>query len=173
MDLSNITKSEKEELFNQLVIPLKAKLYKTGMAILKNDDDCVDAIQNTLFSAYKNLEKLENEHYFSTWITRILINKCYDIIKANKKVVYLNQELEKDENDFYYDTYKEESNVEKALNSIDQDLRMVTILFYYDGFSIREIAEMCNIPEGTVKSRLSRSREKLYVLLKEEGDDNE
>ena len=50
---------------------------------------------------------------------------------------------------------------------------MVTILFYYDGFSVREIAEMCNIPEGTVKSRLSRSREKLYVLLKEEGDDNE
>lgn len=171
MDLSNITKAEKEELFNNLVIPLKAKLYKTGMVILKNDSDVCDAIQNTLFSAYRNLEKLENEHYFSTWITRIMINKCYDIIKMNKKVVYLNEQMEKE--DFYYDTYKEESLVEKALNSIDQDLKMVSVLFYYDGFSVREIAEMCNIPEGTVKSRLARSREKLYLLLKEEGEDNE
>ena len=93
MDLSNITKSEKDELFNSLVIPLKFKLYKTGMAILNNDDDVCDAIQNTLFSAYRNLEKLEHENYFATWITRIMINKCYDIIKSNKKVVYLNQVL--------------------------------------------------------------------------------
>lgn len=172
MDLSNITKVEKDELFNSLVIPLKTKLYKTGMAILKSDDDVCDAIQNTLFSAYRSLEKLENENYFSTWITRIMINKCYDIIKNHKKVVYLNEQLEREEG-FYYDTYKDESEVEKALNSIDQDLRMVAVLYYYDGFSIKEISEICNIPEGTVKSRLSRCRNKLYVLLKEEGEDNE
>lgn len=170
MDLSNITKSEKEELFNSLVIPLKSKLYKTGMAILKNDDDVCDAIQNALFSAYQNLEKLENENYFSTWMTRIMINKCYDIIKNNKKIVYLNQQLEKNESDFYYDTYKNESEVEKALNSLDKELRIVAVLYYYNGFSVKEIAEICNIPEGTTKSRLSRCREKLYLLLKEEGE---
>lgn len=172
MDLSNITKVEKEELFNSLVIPLKTKLYKTGMAILKNDDDCVDAIQNALFSAYQNLEKLENEQYFATWMTRIMINKCYDIIKNNKKVIYLNEQME-NRDDFYYDTYKEESELERALNCIDQDLKVVAVLYYYDGFSIKEISQMCNIPEGTAKSRLARCRDKLYHLLKEEGDDNE
>ncbi|MBR2290391.1 MAG: sigma-70 family RNA polymerase sigma factor [Clostridia bacterium] len=169
MDLSNVTKLEKDELFNSLVIPLKTKLYKTGMAILKNDDDVCDAIQNALFSAYQNLEKLENERYFATWMTRIMINKCYDIIKNHKKVVYLNAQMEK-QDEFYYDTYQAESEVEKALNAIDQDLRMVAVLYYYDGFSILEIAEICNIPEGTVKSRLARCREKLYLLLKEEGE---
>lgn len=172
MDLSNITKAEKEELFNSLVIPLKTKLYKTGMAILKNDDDCVDAIQNALFSAYQNLEKLENEQYFATWMTRIMINKCYDVIKNNKKVVFLNEQMKKQE-DFYYDTYKEESIVENALNSIDQDLKLVAVLYYFDGFSIKEISQICNIPEGTTKSRLARCRDKLYQLLKEEGDYNE
>lgn len=172
MDLSNVTKEEKKEIFSNLVIPLKTKLYKTGIAILKNDDDVCDAIQNTLISAFQNLEKLENEHYFSTWITRIMMNKCYDIIKNNKKIVYLNQQMEKEDN-AYYDTYREESEVERALNSIDSELRMIALLYYYDGFSVREIAELCNIPEGTVKSRLSRAREKLYILLKEEGDKNE
>ena len=169
MDLSNITKAEKEELFNSLVIPLKAKLYKTGMAILKNDDDVCDALQDALFSAYKNLEKLENEQYFSTWMIRIMINKCYDLIKTNKKIVYLNHQME-ETTDVYYDKYKEESGVEKALNLIDPDLKMVALLYYYDGFSIKEIAEICNIPEGTAKSRLSRCREKLYIVLTEGGE---
>ena len=63
------------EVFENLVISQKNKLYKTGMAILKNDEDTCDAIQETLISAYKNFENLNNIEYFNTWITRILINK--------------------------------------------------------------------------------------------------
>lgn len=104
MNLLNITKQEKDELFNELIIPLKAKLYKTGMAILKNDDDVCDALQEALISGYKNLEKLEKEEYFFTWMIRIMINKCYDIIKNNKKIININQKLENyHENEYYYD----------------------------------------------------------------------
>ena len=79
--------------------------------------------------------------------------------------------MEKDENASYYDVYKEESLVENVLSKIDPDLKVVTVLYYYDEFSVNEIAEMLNIPEGTVKSRLSRSRDKLYdILKKEEGE---
>ena len=169
MNLSNITKAEKDELFSSLVIPLKVKLYKVGMSILKNEEDVCDASQEALLSAYKNLEKLEKEEYFSTWMIRIMINKCYDIINKNKKIVYLNQKLEQEE-DLYYDNYKEESVVEKSLNQIDNDLRMVALIYYYNDFPISKIAEICSIPEGTVKSRLSRCRDKLYTLIKEEGE---
>ena len=78
------------EVFENLINSQKSKLYKTGMAILKNDDDTCDAIQETLISAYKNFNSLANIEYFGTWITRILINKCYDIIRKNKKVSYMN-----------------------------------------------------------------------------------
>ena len=81
------------EAFERLINTVKVKLYKTGMAILKNDDDVCDAIQETLISAYKNFESLREKQYFDTWITRILINKCYDIIKKNKKVAYLNEQM--------------------------------------------------------------------------------
>ena len=159
------------EVFETLLATVKVKLYKTGMAILKNDDDTCDAIQETLISVYKNFNTLKEKKYFSTWITRILINKCYDIIKKNKKVSYINEQMEQQGDASYYDIYKEESSLEKVLNLISQDLKLVTVLYYYDEFSIKEISEMINIPEGTVKSRLARAREKLYeILKKEEGD---
>ena len=159
------------EVFETLLATVKVKLYKTGMAILKNDDDTCDAIQETLISVYKNFNTLKEKKYFSTWITRILINKCYDIIKNNKKISYINEQMEQQGDASYYDIYKEESSLEKVLNLISQDLKLVTVLYYYDEFSIKEISEMINIPEGTVKSRLARAREKLYeILKKEEGD---
>lgn len=160
------------EAFENLVISQKSKLYKTGMAILKNDDDTCDAIQETLISAYKNFKNLQNIEYFNTWITRILINKCYDILRKNKKVSYINKEMEIDSNTSYYDIYKSESQVERVLNLIDSDLKLVSVLYYYDEYSIKEISELLNIPEGTVKSRLSRARDKMYNILKEEEGDN-
>ena len=159
------------ESFERLVNTVKVKLYKTGMAILKNDDDVCDAIQETLMSAYKNFSTLREERYFSTWITRILINKCYDIIKKNKKVAYLNEQMEVEANEAYYDRYKEDSTVERILSQINPELKLVTVLYYYDEFSVKEISEMLNIPEGTVKSRLARARDKMYEIIKmEEGE---
>lgn len=157
--------------FEELIIPQKNKLYKTGIAILKNDSDTCDAIQETLISAYKNFESLENVEYFGTWITRILINKCYDILRKNKKISYINKELEVDSDTSYYDMYKSESQVERVLNLIDSDLKLVAVLYYYDEYSVKEISELLNIPEGTVKSRLSRARNKMYDILKEEEGD--
>ena len=159
------------EAFERLINTVKVKLYKTGMAILKNDDDVCDAIQETLMSAYKNFGNLKEVQFFDTWITRILINKCYDIIKKNKKVAYLNEKMEVEANESYYDRYKEDSTVERVLSQINPELKLVTVLYYYDEFSVKEISEMLNIPEGTVKSRLARARDKMYEILKmEEGE---
>ena len=156
------------EDFESLIKNVKVKMYKTAMAILKNDDDACDAIQEALISAYQNFKKLREKQYFDTWIIRILMNKCYDIINKNKKVIYLNQKLEIDSNEQYYDVYKEESLLENVLNQIDVDLKTVALLYYYDCFSVKDISHIINIPEGTVKSRLSRAREQIYNILKKE-----
>ena len=161
-----LAKEGNQEAFAKLIEQEKLKLYKTGISILKNDDDTCDAIQETLISAYKSLNSLKNNEYFSTWIMRILINKCYDIIRKNKKVTYINEKMKKE--DTYYEIYLQESDLENVLNQIDNDLKTVTVLYYYDEFSVNEISEILNIPEGTVKSRLSRARNKIYTILKEE-----
>ena len=165
--MSNIDIEEFEILINQS----RLKMYKTAMAILKNSEDVNDAIQETLLSAYKNIDKLKNKEYFTTWIITILRNKCFDIIKKNKKVVSFDETM-LDNTDSYYDEYKTESSLEKVLEKLDEDLKEITILYYYDDFDVKEISSIMHIPEGTVKSRLSRARSKIREILEGWGEIN-
>lgn len=165
-----LAKSGNKEAFARLIESIKVKLYKTGMSILKNDDDTCDAIQETLMSIFKNLYTLNQLEYFQTWAVRIMINKCYDIIRKNKQISNLNEKAGF-ELDTYYEEYANLSEMEKILNQIDVSLKTVVVLYYYDELSVSEIAESLQIPPGTVKSRLSRAREKLYeIIKKEEGE---
>ncbi len=167
MELVERAKNGDANAFNELIEENKCKIYKTAKAILKDEDDVCDAIQEALIRAYNNIGKLENNEYFSTWLIRIVINKCYDIAKINQKKNTKVVSFEEAEEIKTYDTYNE-SIVENVLKNIDSDLREVTVLYYYDDISIKDIAKMLNIPEGTVKSKLSRARNKLYEMLKEE-----
>lgn len=156
-----------DDEYIQLINTNRAKLYKVAIAILKNDDDACDAIQEALLSSYKNLDSLKNKNYFLTWLTRILINKCYEIINKNKRNNNITEFTT--ENDLkYYDTYKIESRVESTLNKIDSDLREIVILYYYNQYTVQEIADILGIHLGTVKSRLFRARKQIGEIIKEE-----
>ena len=168
MDDLELAKQGDYEALEREINKIKYKLYKTGMAILKNDEDVCDALQETLISIYKNIYRLEKNEYFSTWAIRILINKCNDIIRKNKKVTAINEKMQIDIIN-YYEIYEKESTLEHILNKIDENLRLITVLYYYNDLSVSKISETLNIPEGTVKSRLARARTKLYELLKDEG----
>lgn len=157
--------------FIKLIEENKLKLYKTAMAILKNQEDANDAIQDTLLSSYKNIHQLKSREYFTTWMITILRNKCFDLIKKNKKSINLDDTVFENKND-YYDEYKVESSLERTINKLDGDLKEMTIYYYYDELSIKEISMIMSIPEGTVKSRLSRAREKLKIILEQEEGDN-
>ena len=133
MELVEKAKNGDIEAFNELIENNKLKMYKTAKAILNNEDDICDAIHETLISIYKNLNKLKENKFFSTWIIRILINKCYDIIAKNKKLGNV-IDISEVQDVKTYDKYVFNSIVSKALNEIDEELRVVTILYYYDRF---------------------------------------
>jgi len=173
MNLVEEAKLGNNEAFEQLIVENKLKMYKVAKSILKNEDDVCDAIQNALMSAYTNLNKLQNNQFFSTWLIRILINKCYDIANKNQKL-YSNvtdiEEYNTNDNLKSFDNYDSESLVENVLCKIDDDLKTITVLYYYNDYSVSEIARILDIPEGTVKSRLSRARSKIYEIIKSEED---
>lgn len=163
-------KEEAKMQFIELINSNRLKMYKTAIAILKNEDDANDAIQDALYSAYKNYENLKDKNLFTTWIIRILINKCYDIINKNKKIVYMDDSITENTAG-KVDTYEIESSLEWVLNKIDKDLKEIVVLYYYDELSVTEIAKILEIPSGTVKSRLSRARNQIgKILEKEEGE---
>ena len=151
-------------------------LYKTAYAILHNEDDAKDAVQETLVSMFRNISKVKEAKNFKTWITRILINKCYDIIYKNN----INTNKNKNQKlEFEYEKTEEMENaiiskltIEKALKLLDTELKEITVLFYYDDFSVKEISKILEIPVGTVKSRLSRAREKIYSNVIQKRGEN-
>lgn len=165
-------KEEDKKVFIENINNNRLKLYKTAIAILKNEDDANDAIQETLYSAYKSYYNLREKQYFTTWIVRILINKCYDIINKNKKIAYIDDSITQNTVG-QEDNYDVESSLEWVLEKIDKDLNEIVVLYYYNDFSVTEISQMLNIPKGTVKSRLARAREQIKTIIKEkEGEFN-
>lgn len=150
-------------------------LYRIAFSILQTEDEINDAISNTTVIVFEKIQTLRKEAYFKTWLTRILINECYKIYKQNKKVVYL--ENCNHENLTYNDKYVD-YETRDLVKKLDKDLREIVILYYFEDFSVKQIAKMIKKPEGTVKSRLSRARKELEKqLIKQEkierGNSNE
>ena len=163
-------KKNEEQKFTALIEENKLRFYKTAKIILKNDDDVYDAIQEALISIYKNYEKLENESFFSTWATRIIINKCYDLLRKRKNnIVPIDEFFENNPSMGQNDKYEiDESGIKQAMNFLNDDVKLIVVLYYYDNYSVKEISEIVNIPEGTVKSRLSTARKILKQKLGKE-----
>ena len=165
-------REEDKEFFIQKINENRLKMYKTAIAILKDEDDANDAIQEALYSAYKNYYSLREKSYFTTWIIKILINKCCNIINKNKKIAYIDDTVIQNTASSE-DNYEIENSLEWVLNQIDKDLKEIVVLYYYDDFSVADIANVLEIPQGTVKSRLSRAREQIKeIIKKEEGEFN-
>lgn len=174
--MSIITQIKKgdQQAFEELIEEYKLPIYKTAKAILKDEDDVCDAIQDTCLSIYKNICNLKNEKYFKTWVIRITINKCNDIIakhKLNSEKI-LKIQADKTETQFSFDNdIVMKTDLQMAMNLLEEDLKLITTLYYYNDMSISDISVILDIPKGTVKSRISRAREKLYqILSKEEVD---
>lgn len=174
MSIITLVKKGDEEAFAELIEQYKLQIYKTAKAILKDEDDVCDAIQDTALSIYKNINSLKNEKYFKTWVIRITINNCYDIITKRKlnddKILKVQSEIIEKHTSFDNKVIIK-TDLERALDLLEDDLRIVTVLYYYNDLSIAEISTVLNIAKGTVKSRVFRAREKLYnILSKEEVD---
>ena len=127
----------------------------------KNDDDALDCIQEAILQAYISIKDLRQDEYFKTWLIKILINKCNALLKKNKKI--LNLDVSIAENDKVEQSDRLE--LKDSINNLDSNLKIIVILYYYEDMSIKDISESLNIPQGTIKSRLSRARSKLKEML--------
>ncbi len=144
------------DAFTRLMKSQMQSMYKTARAILLNYEDIADAVSETILACWENLNKLKEERFFKTWMTRILINKCNDIIR--KKQYYLDEDIPETP---YIDTGFENAEWKDAMNSISEKYRLVMVLYYIEGFNTGDISMMLDVPEGTVRSRLARGREQL------------
>ncbi len=161
MDSIGLAKKGDKEAFCSLIEANRNTIYRVAAAIL-SENDCDDAVQEAVIKAYKNIARLKDNTLFKTWLVRIVINESNRIYKKRKKYVSLNEEVLRD---IPTDGFQNASDVRHEVMRLEKDLRIVVLLFYYEDMSVKEIAASLGIPEGTVKSRLSRAREKLLNAL--------
>lgn len=162
---ANVSKAKNgdKEAFLSLIDENRLNIYRVARGILGNMEDIQDVIQNTIIKAFQNINTLKNDDFFRTWIIRILINECNEIVRKNKKVSYLDIALDSED---YNDCY-EDLDITKAINELNKELRITTVLFYFEDMSTRDIAEVLDVPEGTIRSRLARARAKLREIMGE------
>ncbi|MFD5853488.1 sigma-70 family RNA polymerase sigma factor [Cytobacillus pseudoceanisediminis] len=155
-----------EKAFQELIQDEKNKLFRMAYLYVKNEDDALDIVQDTIYKAFISIKQLKNHQYFSTWISRILINVALDFIKKNKRTIPFN-----DVDGFHRDRNlrtEEKLDLLEAIERLEVQYKTVIILRYYKDLSIKQIAEILKCPEGTVKTRLHRAINQLKSDLKEE-----
>lgn len=156
------------QAFLDLIEPQKEKLYKIAYTYVKNEQDALDVIQETMFKAYTGIDKLKNPKYFDTWLTKILINVSITTLNKNKNITYLEEStIASTYNNV--DEYESKLDLENELEKLDKKYREVIILRYFKDFTIKEISKILYIPLGTAKGNLYRGLESLRKSMNERG----
>ncbi|SFJ44664.1 RNA polymerase sigma-70 factor, ECF subfamily [Paenibacillus sp. UNC496MF] len=153
------------DAFIKLIKETELSQYTVARSILKGEEDCADAIQETILKAYGSIGSLKSPAYFKTWLIRILINECNSILRKRKRPV------EAGMNNHFPSNAVETKAVERiilqdAINQLEDSLRLVVTLFYFEDMPVKSIADCLGLSQGTVKSRLHRSRYLLSEMLR-------
>lgn len=166
--LNLISKAKKGDInaFQALIHIEKEKLYKMAYVYMRNENDALEVFQETIYKAFASLSKLKNDEYFSTWMTRILINTAIDLLRKKKRVVPINQEVLENTSDTSSFNSDVHIDLLQAMDEIEEKYKTVLLLRYYQDYSVKQIASMLKCPEGTVKTNIRRGLDKLKEKMK-------
>ena len=149
--------------FQREALKCERLLYHISYAMLKNNQDCADAVQETLLQAWSHRESLRSMDRFKPWLTKISVNTCKNMLRRSRRaaLVELSDALPAAERADYMVLYD-------ALDELPPEMRAATVLYYFEGFSVKEVAAMVGVHESTIKSRLLYARRKLRDKLGED-----
>lgn len=151
--------------FTKLMNTEKDKLYRIAYAHLQNEQDALEAIQETTYRAYKGIRKLREPQYFGTWITRILLNYCMDELKHRSRT-HTNDEFIEQATTFNVDFI----NVRMQIDRLEPQLKQLVILKYLEDLTTAQIAELLGIPDSTIKTRLTKALTLLRKQMVKDGE---
>ena len=155
------------EEFAAAVTQHSRRMYRAARSVLDSDADAEDAVSQAVLQAWQSADKLRNKAAVRPWLVKIAVNCAYVLRRKQGKVVYLDdlpQEPAAPETPQY-------GGLWEAVCTLPPERRVVVTLFYYEDMTVEEIAKCLGIPQGTVKSRLSRARKQLKEMLcGEEGN---
>jgi RNA polymerase sigma factor, sigma-70 family len=152
--------------FEGLVEAYKNKGFALSYSILGDRYSAEDVLQEAFIKAWRSLRALKDVSAFNTWFMRIIINLSYNEVKKRKREISIENF---EDIPSVGDSAEDRIDIQRALSGLSVDHRVILILREIDGLSYDEIAEVLNIPIGTVKSRINAARMRMREILREEG----
>lgn len=152
------------EEFEKIAEKYMDTIYRVAYSWMKNQHDANDVTQIVLLKFYKTTKSFESDDYIKNWLIKVTVNECKMIFRSpwskTEDITDYAQTLGFEEEQ-HYDLFQ-------AVMKLDKKYSVLLMLFYYDGYSTKEISAMIGVPEKTVSTRLFRAKAKLKNYLKED-----
>jgi RNA polymerase sigma-70 factor (ECF subfamily) len=157
--------------FDMLVDRYEGPLFNATYRITGSVEDAMDATQNAFVNAYEKLDSFDPSYRFFSWIYRIAVNQALNLVGRRREQTNLDQEAPAENRgpSEAFESTEIRGHLKQALLELEPHYRTVIVLKHLEGFSYREIGELLEIPEKTVKSRLYTARQRLRVIMTERG----
>lgn len=151
-----------KEQFEAQAMPLRDTMHRVTVSLLARPHDRADAVQSCLLKAWQYRDRLRDQARFRPWLLRILVNECHSLLRRDMRFLLV------DVPDAHADEAVDTGDLRDAIQALPEKLRLPVLLHYVEDIPLREVAQALGIPEGTVKSRLSRARGLLKSAVREE-----
>ena len=145
------------------VVENKDKLYRLAYSYVRNQEDALDVVQESIYKALANEHKIENPAAVRTWMYRIVVHTALDFIRKSKKVSYLSDEMI--ENRGAKEDNYENFDLTKAMQQLPDKHRTVVILRFFEDMKLEDIAKVLDENINTVKTRLYKALKMLRIEL--------
>lgn len=149
------------------IIENQKYLYRIAFSYVKNKDDALEIVQNTIYKALSFSKKIRDLNSIKPWITKILINSCFDFLNKRCKGIFNDELVDsvEDNNDSILDKIV----LKYALDNLPLKLRTIIVLRFFEDFKIKDISNILDMKENTVKTNLYKALKILKINLEEEG----
>ena len=179
-ELVRRAQKDDKEAFEELVRRHQNRVFAVAGGILRNREDVEDIAQQVFLKAYFSIRRFDQRAAFSTWLYKITVNECWDLLRKKKvRPLVFEAELSEEQNQVYQASSEQSDGrpdaserlavrqqVEDLMSCLEERDRTMLVLKEVQGFSVEEIAELMEINANTVKVRLFRARQRIAELTR-------
>src|SRR5712664_4063958 len=183
-ELVRRAQAEDKEAFEELVRRHQHRVFAVAGGILRRREDVEDIAQQVFVKAYFSLKRFDQRAAFSTWLYKITVNECWDLLRKKKvRPLVYESDLSEDQARQYSvsgetghpvpdisEKLQDRERVERLLEGLEERDRLMLILKEVEGFAVQEIANILGLNANTVKVRLFRARRRIVNLARKRGD---
>lgn len=181
-ELIKKAKAGDESSFESLILGCQSRAFNIAIRYLKNEEDAMDALQESFIKIFRHLNSFKEDSRFDTWVYRIVVNTCNDMLRKNSNQKITDSIFKTEDEretiieipdisgspEEVFDKKEKTEHIKACLDKLNQEQKEIIILRDVHGFSYDEISEILECSIGTVKSRINRSRLRLREILLEQ-----